>query len=125
MRRRDPAMAFTPVLTLSLPASNGRAWRGGTWVRRRVRIGVGIFGRARAGGRIGLSKRFGPALSDPNTLGCDLRRWAPSVNWPHAEQAPSPAHRSDPGFGPPYEIPYRGVKLSRFSAPPERFELRR
>src|SRR5215472_3184813 len=26
--------------------------------------------------------RFGPALSDPNTLGCNLQRWVRSANWP-------------------------------------------
>jgi hypothetical protein len=61
----------------------------------------------------------------PTPCGCrrDLPRRLPSANWSHAEQAPSTPNRSDPGFGPPYEIRYLGVKLSRVAA--ECFELRR
>jgi hypothetical protein len=59
-RRPVRAMAFTPAPTPLLVASRRKAWRGVTGQRRHPRIGVGVTGGARAGGRIGLRGRFWP-----------------------------------------------------------------
>jgi hypothetical protein len=52
-RRPVRAMAFTPAPTPLLVVSRRKASRGVTGQRRQLRIGVGVTGGARAGGRIG------------------------------------------------------------------------